>query len=87
MLASEGTSMASDLQLAAPRHRSHAERPPAGTRGGVRGQTYLAAKRPADAAVEFQKIVSHRGLVMEDPVDAVARLQLARALVASGDSP
>jgi eukaryotic-like serine/threonine-protein kinase len=52
----------------------------------VRGQTYLAAKRPADAAVEFQKIISHRGLVMEDPIDAFARLQLARALVASGDT-
>jgi eukaryotic-like serine/threonine-protein kinase len=52
----------------------------------VRGQTYLAAKRPADAAVEFRKIISHRGLVMEDPIDAVARLQLARALVASGDT-
>jgi tetratricopeptide (TPR) repeat protein len=52
----------------------------------VRGLTYLTAKRPADAAVEFQKIISHRGLVMEDPVDALARLQLARALVASGDT-
>ena len=52
----------------------------------VRGQTYLAAKRPADAAVEFQKIISHRGLVMEDPIDALARLHLARALVASGDT-
>ncbi len=53
----------------------------------VRGQTYLAAKRPADAAVEFRKIISRRGLVMEDPIDAVARLQLARALAASGDLP
>jgi tetratricopeptide (TPR) repeat protein/predicted Ser/Thr protein kinase len=52
----------------------------------VRGQTYLAEKRPADAAVEFRKIISHRGIVMEDPVDAVARLQLARALAASGDT-
>ena len=52
----------------------------------MRGLTYLAAKRPADAAVEFRKIISHRGLVMEDPIDAVARLQLARALVASGDT-
>ena len=52
----------------------------------VRGQTYLAANRPADAAVEFQKIISRRGLVMEDPIDAVARLQRARALVASGDT-
>jgi predicted Zn-dependent protease len=52
----------------------------------VRGQTYLAAKRPADAAVEFQKIIRHRGLVLVDPVGAVARLQLARALAASGDT-
>ena len=52
----------------------------------VRGQTYLAAKRPGDAAGEFRKIISRRGLVMEDPVDAVARLQLARALAASGDT-
>ena len=52
----------------------------------VRGQTYLAAKRPADAAVEFRKIISRRGLVMEDPVDALARLQLARALALSGDT-
>jgi tetratricopeptide (TPR) repeat protein len=51
----------------------------------VRGLTYLAAKRPADAAVEFRKIIARRGLVMEDPIDALARLQLARALAASGD--
>jgi hypothetical protein len=42
-------------------------------------------KRPADAAAEFRKIVTRRGLVMEDPMGAVARLQLARALAASGD--
>jgi ATP/maltotriose-dependent transcriptional regulator MalT len=52
----------------------------------VRGLTFMAVRKPAEAAVEFQKIISHRGLVMEDPVDAVARLQLARALVASGDT-
>jgi len=52
----------------------------------VRGQTYLAAKRPADAVLEFRKIISRRGLVMEDPIDAVARLQLARALAANGDT-
>ena len=33
----------------------------------VRGQTYLASKRPADAAVEFRKIISRRGLVMKIP--------------------
>ena len=52
----------------------------------VRGLTYLALENPAAAAVEFRKIISRRGLVMEDPVDAVARLQLARALAASGDT-
>ena len=52
----------------------------------MRGLTYLTAQKPAEAADEFQKIISHRGIVMEDPVDALARLQLARALVASGDT-
>jgi predicted Zn-dependent protease len=52
----------------------------------VRGQTYLAAQKPAEAAREFQKIISRRGLVMADPIDALARLQLARALVSSGDT-
>jgi tetratricopeptide (TPR) repeat protein len=52
----------------------------------VRGLTYLTAEKPAEAAGEFQKIISRRGLVMEDPVDAVARLQLATALGASGDT-
>jgi tetratricopeptide (TPR) repeat protein len=53
----------------------------------VRGLTYLAAQKPAEAVDEFQKIISHRGIVVEDPVDALARLQLARALAASGDLP
>jgi tetratricopeptide (TPR) repeat protein len=52
----------------------------------VRGQAYLALGRPAEAAVEFRKIISRRGLVMEDPMDAVARVHLARALAASGDT-
>ena len=51
----------------------------------MRGLTYLAAQKPAEAAVEFQKIISHRGIVVEDPIDALARVQLARALAASGD--
>jgi tetratricopeptide (TPR) repeat protein/predicted Ser/Thr protein kinase len=51
----------------------------------VRGQAYLAAHRSTEAAAEFQKILDHRGIVLADPMDAVARLQLARALVLSGD--
>jgi eukaryotic-like serine/threonine-protein kinase len=51
----------------------------------VRGEAFLAAQRYEEAAAEFQKILDHRGLVGLDPVGAMARLQLARALSASGD--
>jgi tetratricopeptide (TPR) repeat protein len=51
----------------------------------VRGQAYLAAGKAAEAAAEFRKIIGRPGLVMEDSMGAVARLQLARALVAAGD--
>jgi tetratricopeptide (TPR) repeat protein len=52
----------------------------------VRGLAYLAAQQPEAATTEFQKILNHRGIVLGDPMDAVARLQLARALAQSGDS-
>jgi eukaryotic-like serine/threonine-protein kinase len=52
----------------------------------VRGLAYLAAQQPVEAAAEFQRIVDHRSIVLVDPIDAFARLQLARALVLSGDS-
>ena len=52
----------------------------------VRGLAYLAAQQPADAAAEFQRIVDHRSIVLVDPIDALARLQLARALALSGDT-
>ena len=51
----------------------------------VRGQAYLAAHHGAGASTEFQKIVDHRGIVVSDPVGAVARLQLARAFASSGE--
>ena len=51
----------------------------------VRGQAYLASDRPADAVTEFRKILTHRGLVFADPVGAMARLHLGRALAASGE--
>jgi DNA-binding winged helix-turn-helix (wHTH) protein/tetratricopeptide (TPR) repeat protein len=51
----------------------------------VRGEAYLAARRGAEAAAEFQKILDHRGIVVSDPIGALARLQLGRALVLSGD--
>jgi len=51
----------------------------------VRGEAYLAAHQGASAAAEFQKILDHRGIVVSDPIGAIARLQLARALASSGD--
>ena len=51
----------------------------------VRGQAYQALGRSAEAVAEFQKILDHSGLVFSDPVGAMARLHLARALAASGD--
>ena len=38
-----------------------------------------------EAAAEFQKILDHPGIMLNDPMGPLARLQLARALSASGD--
>jgi len=51
----------------------------------VRGQTYLSAHRYSEAVREFQKILGHPGIVFADPVRAVARLQLGRALALAGE--
>ena len=51
----------------------------------VRGQAYLAAGRGQEAAAEFQKVLNHRGIVLADPIGALAHLQLGRAYVVSGD--
>jgi len=51
----------------------------------VRGEAHLAARQGAEAAMEFQKILDHRGIVNSDPIGALAHLQLGRALVLSGD--
>jgi tetratricopeptide (TPR) repeat protein len=51
----------------------------------VRGEAYLAAHQGAEAAAEFQKILDHRGIVVSDPIGALAHLQLGRAFALSGD--
>jgi eukaryotic-like serine/threonine-protein kinase len=51
----------------------------------VRGEAYLATRQGPEAAAEFQKILDHRGIVGADPIGAIARLQLARALALTGD--
>jgi tetratricopeptide (TPR) repeat protein len=50
-----------------------------------RGQAYLAANRPADAATEFKKLLARRDLKEERFRYALAQLGLARAYAASGD--
>ncbi len=51
----------------------------------VRGQAFMAARRNAEASAEFQKVLSHRGLVGSDPIGALAHLQLGRVFVLAGD--
>jgi hypothetical protein len=52
----------------------------------VRGEAYLLAHRGQDGAVEFQKIIEHRGIVLNYPWAAVARLELGRAYAMQGDT-
>ncbi|HEX8896605.1 MAG TPA: hypothetical protein VF783_25045, partial [Terriglobales bacterium] len=52
----------------------------------VRGEAFLAARNGRDAAAEFEKILSHRGIVINEPIGALARLQLGRAYALAGDS-
>ena len=51
----------------------------------VRGLAYSRMGRHREAAAEFQKILDHPGITLNDPIGPMARLQLARALSASGD--
>jgi eukaryotic-like serine/threonine-protein kinase len=52
----------------------------------LRGMAYLAAKRGAEAAAEFQKIMDHPGLVVNEPIGALAHLGLGRAYLLSQDA-
>ena len=47
----------------------------------------LAARLGAEAAAEFQKIIDRRGIVVSDPVGALARLQLGRAYALEAGIP
>jgi serine/threonine protein kinase/tetratricopeptide (TPR) repeat protein len=81
----EQLQIAAPYEFAAPRSALH------GNFGAlypiyVRGEAYVAEKQGAQAAAEFQKILTHRGIVGSDPIGAVARLQLGRAYALSGDN-
>jgi tetratricopeptide (TPR) repeat protein len=52
----------------------------------LRGEAYLAAKQGSAAAAEFQKIIDHPGAVRSEPIGVLARLELGRAFVLSGDN-
>ena len=52
----------------------------------VRGEAHRAARRGAEAAAEFQKILDHRGIVMNEPIGALAHLGLGRAYALQGDT-
>jgi serine/threonine protein kinase/Flp pilus assembly protein TadD len=52
----------------------------------LRGESYLLAHQGKEAATEFQKIIDHRGIVLNFPLGALARLGLGRAYALQGDS-
>ncbi len=51
----------------------------------VRGQAYLETNQGSEAASEFQKILDHRGLMVFEPIGALAHLQLGRAYAMQGN--
>lgn len=78
------------LQVAAPHELGVPQSTMSGLFGAMypvylRGQAYLAEHKGHEAAAEFQKIVEHRGVVSNDPIGALAHLQLGRAYKLSGD--
>ncbi len=79
------------LQVAAPYEDGITESVGSGLFGAMypvylRGEAYLAEKQGKKAAFEFQRILDHPGIVVADPIGALARLQLARALSMESDS-
>jgi ATP/maltotriose-dependent transcriptional regulator MalT len=51
----------------------------------IRGQAYLAARRGSEAATEFKKIMDQPGVVLNEPIGALAHLGLGRAYAVNGD--
>jgi tetratricopeptide (TPR) repeat protein len=52
----------------------------------ARGEAYLAAHQGKEALAEFQKILDHRGIVINEPIGALAHLQIGRAYAMQGDT-
>jgi eukaryotic-like serine/threonine-protein kinase len=51
----------------------------------LRGQAFLAAHQGAEAAEEFQRILSHGRIMVGDPIVVLGHVGLARAYVLSGE--
>jgi eukaryotic-like serine/threonine-protein kinase len=51
----------------------------------MRGQAYLQSQSGVEAAAEFQKILSHRGVALRSPLFPLSHLGLARSYALSGD--
>jgi eukaryotic-like serine/threonine-protein kinase len=52
----------------------------------LRGQIQLSAHNGTAAVTEFQKLRDHPGVVLNDPIGALAHLQLGRAYAMAGDA-
>src|SRR5262249_2447166 len=52
-----------------------------------RGEAYLATKQSGRALAEFKKILDQPGVVINEPIGALARLQLGRAYSVEGNTP
>lgn len=52
----------------------------------LRGQAYLQLRQGKEAAVEFQRLIDHPGIVVNNLFGPLSRLGLARAYVLQGDS-
>jgi eukaryotic-like serine/threonine-protein kinase len=52
----------------------------------VRGEAFLDAQQGIQAAAEFQKILDWPGVVVNEPIAALAHLQIGRANVIQGDT-
>ena len=52
----------------------------------IRGYANLAVPHIADAVADFQEILNHSGVVVNEPIGALAHLGLARAFVLQGDA-
>jgi eukaryotic-like serine/threonine-protein kinase len=75
------------LQAAAPYELAGLSSEPNGLSSiAVRGIAYLGAHQGSEAAAEFQKILDHRGIVLNEPIGALAHLEIGRAYAMSGDT-